>query len=337
MPGADSAMTSHSDTSLMTPALAPASRSSRFVDLIQTNVPARAEQFVAELYCEHALSLRESAALDMHMQGFQLAGLHVARLRYGAPALASMTRSLPGWVFTFLESGRVAGLEGGRVLGPGEASVVAPDRLHELEISADAQLLNLLVSDADMRQACADLAGGERMADFRFVDAVPSGHGAGMALRRAARALAELPSYGAGVERLERSLKECVLFELLVAWPNSWSTSLADGEALPLSARRARDYMHAHLAGQPTLSDLARVAGVGVRALTRSFERHVGVSPMRYMNRLRLDRVHLELQRAEARSVTEVAMRWGFGHMGNFAAAYRERFGVHPSFTFKRR
>jgi transcriptional regulator GlxA family with amidase domain len=30
-------------------------------------------------------------------------------------------------------------------------------------------------------------------------------------------------------------------------------------------------------------------------------------------------------------------MRWGFGHMGSFAAAYRERFGVHPSFTFKRR
>ncbi len=330
-------MNSHRHTPPMTDASVPTSPSSRFVDLIQTKVPARAEQFMAQLYGEHALSLRDSTALDMRMQGFQLAGLHVARLSYGAPAFASMTQSHPGWVFSFLESGRVARIAGGRVFGPGESSVLAPDRLHELEMSADMQLLNLRVSDADMRQACADLAGGERMADFRFADAVPSGHAAGRALCRVVRALAELPSYGAGAERLERSLKECVLFELLVAWPNSWSTSLADGEALPHSARRAREYMHAHLADQPTLSELARVAGVSVRALTRSFERHVGVSPMRYMNRLRLDRVHLELQQADARSVTEVAMRWGFGHMGSFAAAYRRRFGVHPSFTFKRR
>jgi AraC-like DNA-binding protein len=330
-------MESHRQTLRMNDAAVPTSLPSRFVDLIQTKVPARAEHFMAQLYGEHALRLRDSTALDMRMQGFQLAGLHVARLSYGAPASASMTRSHPGWVFSFLESGRVARMAGGRVFGPGEASILAPDRLHELEMSADMQLLNLRVSDADMRQACTDLAGGERMADFRFVDAVPSGHAAGLALCRAVRALAELPSYGAGAERLERSLKECVLFELLVAWPNSWSTSLADGEALPRSARRARDYMHAHLADQPTLSELARVAGVSVRALTRSFERHVGVPPMRYMNRLRLDRVHLELQQAEARSVTEVAMRWGFGHMGSFAAAYRERFGVHPSFTFKRR
>lgn len=322
------------DDGLPVPRPAPINR---FADLFQTTVPARAEEFMAQLYGDHALSLRGEAPLDMRLQGFQLAGLHVARLRYGAPALASMTQSHPGWVFSFLQAGRVARVAGGRIFGPGEASVLSPDRLHELDMSADMDLLNLRISDADMRQACSALAGGADVTDLRFADAVPSGHTAGNALCRALAALAELPQYGTGAARLERSLKEFVLFELLVAWPNSWSSTLSDDPALPASARRARDYMHAHLADQPTLSDLAAVAGVSVRALTRSFERHVGVSPMRYMMRLRLDRVHLELQHAEARSVTEVAMRWGFGHMGAFAAAYRERFGVHPRSTLKHR
>ena len=34
--------------------------------------------------------------------------------------------------------------------------------------------------------------------------------------------------------------------------------------------------------------------------------------------------------------VTTVAMRWGFGHLGQFAAAYRERYGELPSTTLQR-
>jgi AraC-like DNA-binding protein len=32
-------------------------------------------------------------------------------------------------------------------------------------------------------------------------------------------------------------------------------------------------------------------------------------------------------------SVSEVAYRWGFTHMGRFAGTYRARFGVTPSRT----
>jgi AraC-like DNA-binding protein len=31
--------------------------------------------------------------------------------------------------------------------------------------------------------------------------------------------------------------------------------------------------------------------------------------------------------------VSEIALRWGFGHFGRFAAEYRRRFGESPSQT----
>jgi AraC-like DNA-binding protein len=34
-------------------------------------------------------------------------------------------------------------------------------------------------------------------------------------------------------------------------------------------------------------------------------------------------------------SVAEVAARWGFSHLGRFAAAYRKRYGESPSHTLR--
>jgi transcriptional regulator GlxA family with amidase domain len=97
--------------------------------------------------------------------------------------------------------------------------------------------------------------------------------------------------------------------------------------------------MHADPAHPFTAGELAGIAGVGVRVLQASFKRHVGVSPMTYLRRLRLDGVHRELSKAEPWqvNVSETALRWGFAHLGRFAGAYRERFGVPPSQTLRER
>jgi len=97
--------------------------------------------------------------------------------------------------------------------------------------------------------------------------------------------------------------------------------------------------MHADPGRQFTAAELAAVAGVGVRVLQESFRQHVGMSPMTYLRRMRLDGVHAELSRADPWqvAVSEVATRWGFAHLGRFAGAYRQRFGVSPSQTLRDR
>jgi transcriptional regulator GlxA family with amidase domain len=101
--------------------------------------------------------------------------------------------------------------------------------------------------------------------------------------------------------------------------------------------KRALDVMHAEPWRNYTIKDLAAVAGVGVRVLQESFRQHVGVSPLTYLRRIRLDGVHAELSRSDPgqASVSEIAYRWGFTHLGRFAGSYRERFGVSPSHTLR--
>jgi AraC-like DNA-binding protein len=46
--------------------------------------------------------------------------------------------------------------------------------------------------------------------------------------------------------------------------------------------------------------------------------------------------VHQELADAGAdTTVTAVALRWGFGHLGRFAVAYRRKYGRSPSDTLR--
>ena len=58
---------------------------------------------------------------------------------------------------------------------------------------------------------------------------------------------------------------------------------------------------------------------------------------MTYLRRTRLARVHEDLLHADPASTTvrTVAHRWGFAHLGRFAATYAERYGQSPSTTLK--
>jgi AraC-like DNA-binding protein len=107
----------------------------------------------------------------------------------------------------------------------------------------------------------------------------------------------------------------------------------------PRTVKRTLDAMHAEPGRPFTAAELADIAGVGIRVLQESFRQHVGVPPLTYLRRLRLEGVHTELSRAgpEQVSVSEVATRWGFTHLGRFAGAYRDRYGVPPSQTLRER
>jgi AraC-like DNA-binding protein len=105
----------------------------------------------------------------------------------------------------------------------------------------------------------------------------------------------------------------------------------------PRSVKRAIDAMEADPAYPFSAAELARAASISVRALQEGFRRHTGMSPTGYLRQVRLARVHEELCVLDAAYVTvaDVAHRWGFVHLGRFAASYRRRYGVAPSVTLR--
>jgi AraC-like DNA-binding protein len=103
--------------------------------------------------------------------------------------------------------------------------------------------------------------------------------------------------------------------------------------------RAAVAFVHANAGRDIDLADIAAAADLSERGVQDLFRRTLEVTPMQYLRDVRLDRVHLDLGgRGEIRgtTVTEVARRWRFAHVGRFASTYRQRFGESPSETLRR-
>jgi transcriptional regulator GlxA family with amidase domain len=101
--------------------------------------------------------------------------------------------------------------------------------------------------------------------------------------------------------------------------------------------RQAIDLLEGHPERSWTPTEIAAAVSVSVRYLQEGFQRSAGVSPMTYLGELRLARVHGELTRAtsESETVTQVATRWGFVHLGRFSAACGRKYGRRPSDTLR--
>ena len=137
------------------------------------------------------------------------------------------------------------------------------------------------------------------------------------------------------------AIQDVVLNSLLLSHPNNYWELLARRES-PARApyvRRALEYARDNLDGPLTVDALARAAGVSVRALQAGFARDLGCSPSAYVREQRLVRIREELTVADPAAgvrVTDVALRFGFSHLGRFAQQYLERFGELPSTTLRR-
>ena len=87
--------------------------------------------------------------------------------------------------------------------------------------------------------------------------------------------------------------------------------------------------------GPPSVRDLCRTIGVSERTLQYAFVAHFGVTPASYLKAVRLNGARREFRRSDPldAKISEIAGRWGFWHMGQFAADYRKQFGELPSQT----
>jgi AraC-like DNA-binding protein len=91
------------------------------------------------------------------------------------------------------------------------------------------------------------------------------------------------------------------------------------------------------IAESVSMGELARFTGVSPRTLHEGFRKHRGYSPMQFLREQRMQRVRQQLSDAPGgTSVTEVALNWGFSHLGRFSLYYAKRFGEKPSVTLAR-
>ena len=103
--------------------------------------------------------------------------------------------------------------------------------------------------------------------------------------------------------------------------------------------KRVEDYLSAFPTIPHTVRELCRVAQASERTLEYAFLERFGVSPKTYLQAFRLNGMRKALRVADpaSESVTALATRWGFWHMGQLAKDYKRLFAESPSETLKKR
>jgi len=221
--------------------------------------------------------------------------------------------------------------------------LVSPTLHKTTQTERDTTGLYIFLEASLLREQLAALLGDPLKAPLEFAPALSLQDGYGRSLGRFARfAIAELEERDTILSEpiTARSFREFLTTALLLHQPHNYSDRLQRLEraATPRDVKRAIDYIEANLEEAIGLSEIATAAGVPGRTLIRHFQDFKCTSPMRYLRAARYGKVREALRRAEPEeSITEVAFKWGFTHMGRFSVEYRNRFGESPSETLRRR
>jgi transcriptional regulator GlxA family with amidase domain len=123
-----------------------------------------------------------------------------------------------------------------------------------------------------------------------------------------------------------------VLVEVMADHPYRQALAAPAEPGRPAAVRDAMDMIEAGPHLPLTTSTLAKQCHVSVRTLQEGFQRHLSMSPMAYVRVVRLRRAHRDLRSADPShsTVASIAHRWGFTHLGRFAAAHKTTYGQTP-------
>ena len=88
-----------------------------------------------------------------------------------------------------------------------------------------------------------------------------------------------------------------------------------------------------------TVRELCQVTGVSERTLQYLFKQKYRITPKAYLKLVRLNGVRrmLYMEDSQKTKIADIANKWGFWHMGQFAKDYKINFGELPSETLGRR
>ena len=101
--------------------------------------------------------------------------------------------------------------------------------------------------------------------------------------------------------------------------------------------RRFRRVLEEHPNRPIYVPEICAAIGVPERTLRLCCQEQLGMSPKQYLTRRRMHLVRRALLAAETETtVTEIATRFGFWHLGRFSAGYQTIFGELPSTTLAR-
>lgn len=218
---------------------------------------------------------------------------------------------------------------------PGELLLINPDDPVDLTYSEDCAKLIVKLPATLLEQVCADNHWRAPQQGIRFNTS-----------RHELRQLSGIDSLlalicqEAAAEHCHQPLQEQysrIIASKLLCTLASNVCREPTGDSCP-SFGRITDYIDEHLKKDISVEQLAQLANMSPRSLYALFERQAGTTPKSFIRQRRLEQIHHQLSdsAARVRNITEIAMDYGFMHLGRFSESYKSTFGELPSDTLRR-
>ncbi|WP_338750834.1 AraC family transcriptional regulator [Janibacter alittae] len=319
----------------------------RHHNLIHTRDLYEAREEVSRAFCRHDLSLTSrTGRLDVVHNGVRVGGVGLNYLRYGDEVRISPGKLNAFYLVQVPIAGRAAVSVGDTTVmsDRNRASLVSPLQPVDMVWSDGCEQMIIYLDRRAVEQFASENAAGEHPKEVVFEPAVDT---KAPAIRSWLRIVGLLrDEVESGSTLLESALasinfEQLLIGGLLAAQPNSseYGIPISRGRVGNRAVKIVTDAITAQPERTWRVTELAALAGVSPRSLQGAFRREYGVGPMEVLRRARLEHAHSDLVAGspEGTSVTEIAMSWGFFHLGRFAATYRERYRESPSNTLARK
>ena len=322
------------------PAKSILGRLSRF----HTRDADEARAFLSSKDYELDLSRSDARQTDLRINGVYLPGAYVGYYQFGAPIVARTHAACHDyWINLPLEEAIEATIGAETLIcGPQRGFVSSPTLQYVVRTQGAGARVHVQITEERMNRQVTALLGTPLSEPVVFTASIDLTKGHGRSLGNCVGlAISDLEGGDALANNPIATglFEECITTKLLLEHPNNYSDALhrIQKSIAPASVKRAVEFMNAELGSPLGISEIAAAAGVAGRTLFKHFKDAHGASPMQYLRNARFEKVHEALLRAErTESVTAIALRWGFSHLGRFAVEYRQRYGEPPSQTLSR-
>jgi len=295
--------------------------------------PEDVSAFVNRHIGGHSLDLLGGESRASSLSYREFAGFGLSRVSYGnhvrvkSPALEDI------YHFQIVTRGECRWRQGSDCLSMrrGQALMVNPDEAIDLEYSPECEKVIIKVPESVLNSARA----GVCQEAIRF-DRVPVNLSLCPSLTNVLEAVfAEFEEAGEDeAPEISLSYREIILKKLLRVFPSNLADQEPGCAATPAVERMVR-YIEQNVKEDIGVDELSQVSNMSVRSIYNAFSRAFSTTPKTYVKQVKLRQLREDLLRGQCRNITEVALDYGFSHLGRFSSDYRKLFGELPSETVR--
>lgn len=312
-------------------------------DFFHTRDVEEARQWGVRTFCESGLTVTGNPRpLDARLHLRKVRGVGFGRMTYGGEVKISADRFDSFYLVQVPLKGReLVNVGGETVLSSGwTGSIINTNAPVRIQHDADTEKLVVRIDREALERNCIQHLGHGLRHELEFRPLLSLDNPNGMKWTSMLRWIYEslaIDENGFDSPIVAAQIEQMVITMLLTSQQHNYSEELAgEGRSIaPAFVKRIERYIEEHADEPITIVDLAEHAGVSSRSIFNGFRRFRNTSPMLFLKEVRLRRVNEELKRLtpSETTVTAIAYKWGFTHLGHFTTDYKRRFGESPSQT----